>query len=94
MVLTIVGSMPRVSEFYGIVIWMYQNDHYPAHFHAEYGEYMVRVRIDTLEVMDRPFPPRALRLVMEWAHLHHDELIANWIKAQDGGTVDRIEPLP
>lgn len=26
--------MPRVSEFFGIIIAMYYNDHWPAHFHA------------------------------------------------------------
>ena len=29
--------MPRVSEFYGIVIAMSYNDHEPPHFHAIYG---------------------------------------------------------
>jgi len=30
--------MPCVSEFFGIAIYMYFNDHSPPHFHAEYGE--------------------------------------------------------
>jgi hypothetical protein len=29
--------MPEISRFYGIVIRMYDNDHQPAHFHAEYS---------------------------------------------------------
>lgn len=86
--------MPRISEFYGIVIWMYHDDHSPPHFHAEYGEYMVRVLIDTLEPLDRGFPRRALRLVQEWSRLHRDELMANWRKAQSLEPLDRIEPLP
>ena len=35
--------MPRVSEFFGIVIYMYYNDHMPPHFHAEYAEHEARV---------------------------------------------------
>jgi hypothetical protein len=29
--------MPRISEFFGVLIYMYYNDHAPPHFHAEYG---------------------------------------------------------
>jgi hypothetical protein len=29
--------MPRISEFFGIVIAMYYNDHVPPHFHAKRG---------------------------------------------------------
>jgi hypothetical protein len=86
--------MPRISEFYGIVIWMFHDDHDPAHFHAEYGEYMVRIRIDTLEPVDRGFPQRALRLVREWGSLHRQELMANWQKARALQPLDKIEPLP
>ncbi len=26
--------VPRISAFYGVVIWMYYDDHNPPHFHA------------------------------------------------------------
>jgi hypothetical protein len=42
--------MPRVSEFFGIAIYMYYNDHLPPHFHAEYGEHEAIYEIDTLDV--------------------------------------------
>src|SRR5438874_5576436 len=32
-------AVPRINEFYGIVIWLYRDDHPPAHFHAQYGEH-------------------------------------------------------
>jgi Domain of unknown function (DUF4160) len=32
-------AVPRLSEFYGIVIYMYWGDHSPPHFHAIYGEH-------------------------------------------------------
>lgn len=31
--------MPSISSFFGVVIYMYFNDHSPPHFHAEYGEF-------------------------------------------------------
>ena len=54
--------MPRICEFFGIVIYMYFNDHNPAHFHAEYAESEASFTIDTLEVLEGELPrrPRAL----------------------------------
>jgi hypothetical protein len=86
--------MPRISEFYGIIIWMFHEEHYPPHFHAEYGEHWVRINIETLAPLDRGFPRRQLGMVREWAALHQEELVANWHKAQTPESLDRIEPLP
>jgi len=30
--------MPRISEFFGIYIYMYYRDHMPPHLHAIYAE--------------------------------------------------------
>jgi hypothetical protein len=38
-------TVPRLSEFYGIVIYMYWSDHNPPHFHAIYGSHEAQVRI-------------------------------------------------
>jgi hypothetical protein len=73
---------------------MYFDDHNPPHFHAEYGEHMARIVIDSLEPMDEQLPRRALRLVQEWGALHRHELMANWDKARAGVPLDSIEPLP
>jgi hypothetical protein len=35
--------MPRVSEFFGIVIYMHYDDHPEPHFHATYGDREVKV---------------------------------------------------
>ena len=32
-----IAVMPRISEFYGIVIEMFFRDHPPPHFHARYA---------------------------------------------------------
>ena len=37
--------MPRISEFYGIVIYMYYSDHAPPHFHAIYGQFEAEILI-------------------------------------------------
>jgi hypothetical protein len=42
------------------------------------------VRIDNLEVIDSALPRRQLRLVLAWAELHQEELVANWRRARAG----------
>jgi hypothetical protein len=85
--------MPRVSQFFGIVIAMYYNDHQPAHFHALYGGNEATITIETLEVLSGRLPRRAHALVLEWAALHRDELRANWDLARQGLPVNAIDPL-
>ena len=43
--------MPTVSSFYGIFIKMLFDDHNPPHFHAEYGEYELMVKISPSKAM-------------------------------------------
>lgn len=88
------GPVPRISAFYGIVITMYYRDHEPPHFHAVYGEYQAQIVIATLDPLFGELPPRALRLVREWAGLHSAELQANWEKARAREVLDTIPPLP
>lgn len=66
--------MPRISEFFGIVIAMYYNDHAPPHFHARSGGDEATYRSDSLERLSGFLPPRAHGLVAEWAALHQRSL--------------------
>lgn len=50
--------MPTLSEFFGIVIRMYYDDHNPPHFHAYYGEYEALISIETLELLEGSLPRR------------------------------------
>lgn len=86
--------MPRLSAFYGIVIYMYRPDHPPPHFHARYGENIAQIGLDSWQIISGSLPPRALRLVREWAELHRAELVANWELAQALEPLVGIEPLP
>jgi hypothetical protein len=86
--------VPRISEFYGIVIWMYWNEHPPPHVHAQYAEFEASFVIATGESIDREFPVRASRLVREWLDQHREELEANWDRARRGETPIPIDPLP
>lgn len=86
--------MPRISEFYGILIEMFFVDHAPPHFHARYAGEEALIEIRTGEVFAGEIPGRALRLVREWLELHRDELLANWDRAQAPEPLQRIDPLP
>jgi uncharacterized protein DUF4160 len=86
--------MPRLATFYGIVIWMYRPDHPPPHFHAQYGDDVAQIDLSTLRILNGSLPPRALRLVRAWAHLHTEELSDNWVRAQALEPLAPIEPLP
>ncbi|HEV7807991.1 MAG TPA: DUF4160 domain-containing protein [Solirubrobacteraceae bacterium] len=85
--------MPRLTAFYGIVIWMYRPDHPPAPFHGQYGQHVAQIELGTLRVLDGSLPPRALRLVRERARLHADELTDDWQRAQALEPLVSIDPL-
>jgi hypothetical protein len=85
--------MLRISFFFGISIYMFFTDHPYPHFHAYYGEYGAIINIQTLEVMEGKLPPRALRLVREWAELRRDELMQDWELARQREPLLKIEPL-
>jgi len=85
--------MPRISEFYGIFIYMYFQDHGPAHFHAIYGEAEAQVEIETGHIRRGRLPPSAQRLVLDWLRLHRIELLDDWRRAQAGLPLNPIPPL-
>jgi hypothetical protein len=87
------AAMPEVSRFFGIVIRMYFNDHSPAHFHAEYGEYEALIEIETLAILRGNLPRRAMALVLEWAAIHRQELRLDWERARGGTPLLSIAPL-
>lgn len=89
-----VGRVPRISAFYGIVIVMYFDDHPPPHFHARFGEFEAQIAISTAEELHGSLPRRALGLVTEWVELHRGELEADWERARLGQPLAMIEPLP
>ena len=85
--------MPRVSEFYGIVIEMFWNDHGTPHFHAKYAEFKASIDIGTLHVLGGRLPRPQFAKVREWASLHREELLENWERGQMNLPLKAIEPL-
>ena len=72
---------------------MYWSDHNPPHFHAKYGEYRAEIDIHMLGILRGRLPAKASALVIEWAALHQDELLAQWERARNHQPLEKIEPL-
>lgn len=85
--------MPRISEFYGIVIYMYFSDHARPHFHAIYGRNDVEVEISSGDILKGRLPSRAQRLVREWSQQYRHELEENWTLARNHQPLRPIPPL-
>lgn len=85
--------VPRVSEFYGIVIYMYWKDHQPPHFHAIYAGHEALVRIEDGSFLRGQLPRTAAHLVRAWTVIRREELMANWKRAQVPEPLVAIEPL-
>lgn len=84
--------MPRLSEFFGIIIYIRFLDHNPPHFHAEYQNDKVTIEIENGKVKGE-MSERALRLILEWLSIHRDEIKQAWNKAANGDDPGIIEPL-
>jgi hypothetical protein len=85
--------MPTISQFYGIVVQMFWDEHAPPHFHATYGEYKATISIKDLCVMEGSLPRRANHLVLDWAELHQAELLEDWALCLSNAHPKKIEPL-
>ena len=85
--------MPTISMFYGIIIRMYNNgEHNPPHFHAEYQGHKAVFDMDG-ELMEGAMPKRQIKMIVAWAEIHHDELLANWELAMTEQPLYKIAPL-
>lgn len=84
--------MPEISRFYGIVIYMFFQDHNPAHFHVKYQDFDASINIED-GIVKGELPRRALNLIYEWLDLHKAELTENWHLLEQRKPINKIEPL-
>ena len=84
--------MPELCRFLGIVLFMIYDEHKPASFHAQYGDYKITVEIET-GVVEGRFPLWALKALMEWHDKYKDRLIEDWDLAEQHKPLNKIPPL-
>jgi hypothetical protein len=63
------------------------------YFHVYYNEYRGIVNIRTCEFIEGDIPRRQARLVLAWAELHQEELMADWNLVINGEEPFKIQPL-
>jgi hypothetical protein len=88
-----IAACQRSAPSNGILIRMFFGDHPPPHFDVRYGEHKARFEIATGDRIDGDLPPRAERIVREWADLHRTELEENWRRCEHRIPLDPVEPL-
>lgn len=87
--------MPTISVFYGIIVRMYcsPKEHNPPHFHAYYQDEEIIVDINKCEIVEGNFPSKQSKLVLAWAEIHKEDLMADWNLASHGELPFKIDPL-
>lgn len=70
--------MGKLAKFGNVTIRVYANDHLPPHFHAIAPDFDALILIDGLSLYRGSLPPRARRVVLEWAAAHQAEIAAEW----------------
>jgi hypothetical protein len=89
-------QVPEIARFFGIIIRMYAEAggvHSRPHLHAYYQEAVAIFAIDSIDLIAGALPRPQQRLVEAWAELHHQELLTNWQRLQEGHAPTKIEPL-
>jgi hypothetical protein len=87
--------MPLISQFYGILIYIFKetgSKHHIPHFHAQYSEFECAFDFEG-NVIDGELPRRQRKFVEAWALIHTDELRAAWTAWNEYGEIIKIEGL-
>ncbi len=83
--------MPIISYFFGIIIKMYFDDHYPPHFHAEYQGREAIFSVTEGKMLEGDLPRKAVIIISDWAADHKQELLANWDLAKNNRPLNKIQ---
>ncbi len=82
-----------LSEFNGIKICIYWDDHMPPHVHALCGSFSAIIDIQNAVVLQGVLPASKVKLVLAWCELHKQELMECWKKVEKKEMPSSIKPL-
>lgn len=85
--------MMELSTFLGITIYMYFDGNSAPHFQVLYNGRHGMFSILPLNYSKGNLPPHIVGLVIDWALLHKNELLANWESIRKSGTCQKIPSL-
>lgn len=83
--------MTVLAKVEGVKLFMYGNDHPPAHFHALFAEYRAVINIETLTMTKGELPRPKLRAVLAWAAPRRAKLLEAWRLTQSHAPVGEID---
>jgi hypothetical protein len=89
-------TMPSISAFYGLIVYMYFKDnkqHKLPHIHVRYSGEEVIVSIPDGDVLEGGIPSSKMKLLQAWIEIHKEELMADWELAVAGEQPYKIDPL-
>lgn len=72
---------------------MFNNEHNPPYFLAEYQGQKGIFDLEGNKIKGRFNAKNAQKLIKEWAQLHHDELVENWNNIEQRRSLNKIAPL-
>ena len=87
--------MPLISQFYGILIYLYKEVggyHNEPHIHIKYNEYEMSMTLDG-KILDGNIPNKQKKIVEAWRLVHEDELNAAWYAYNNDGKIVKIKGL-
>jgi hypothetical protein len=81
--------MPEICRFYGVIVYMFYNDHLPPHFKVKCGEFEANILIENGNLLNGDLPLSKLKLVQAWTEIHKIELTEIW----NSKIFHKIKPL-
>ena len=87
------GGMPVIAIFFGIVIRMFYKEHEPRHFHAEHQAQQGKFDFEGNQIVGNITSRNALGLIRQWAKQNRRALDTNWVNISEGKPLERIPPL-
>ena len=87
--------MPLISQFYGILIYLYKEiggHHNQPHIHIKYNEYEMSMTLDG-KILEGNLPNKQKKIVEAWRVVHEDELKAAWYAYNNDGEIVKIKGL-
>lgn len=82
--------MPKLYEYFGVIVFFYSNDHEPIHVHGRYGEFESKIEIvikngavSRLRLRQvsgkRPLPASKAKEFKKLATVLADEIVQSWV---------------
>lgn len=86
-------GMPAISTFERMAIYLYPNDHPPAHIHVKYGGKDAQVAISDGSLIKGTLPSSKHKKLKKWLNLRQPEINEAYKRAQSFQDPGQVPPL-